>query len=108
MLADQIVFAPFMISGFFGFTAALEGKSTDQIKAKLKRDWLPALKANYVVWPAAQLINFTFVPQVRLLFVAVFWFGTDASVAQNLAVLYVSGIALVWNTWLCYMSAKED
>ncbi len=66
MLVDQLVFAPFMISGFFTFTSALEGKSAEQIKAKLRRDWLPAVKGNYVLWPAAQLINFTFVPQVNI------------------------------------------
>jgi hypothetical protein len=49
-------------------TAALEGKSADQIVTKLKRDWPPAIKANYMVWPAAQLVNFTFVPQVRCVF----------------------------------------
>jgi hypothetical protein len=105
MLADQIVFAPFMISGFFTFTAALEGKSPEQIKAKLKRDWLPALKANYLLWPAAQLVNFTFVPQVTAV-----CFGARvlSDLGQNLAVLYVSGVAIVWNTWLCYMNAKSD
>jgi protein Mpv17 len=64
MLADQAVFAPIMIVGFFSVTSALEGKSADQIVTKLKRDWPPAIKANYLVWPAAQLVNFTFVPQV--------------------------------------------
>ncbi len=58
------------------------------VKKKLQRDYLTALKGNYVLWPAAQLINFAFVP-------------------PPLAVLYVSGVALVWNTWLCWLNAQQ-
>jgi protein Mpv17 len=87
MLIDQTFFAPFIIASFFTFTTALEGKSPSQIHDKLKENFLPSLKANYFLWPAAQLINFTFVP-------------------THLAVLYVSGVSVVWNTWLCYTSSK--
>ena len=88
MLVDQTIFAPFIVTAFFTFTSLAEGKSVDQTVAKVRRDIVPALKANYMLWPAAQLVNFTFVP-------------------QRLAVLYVSGVSVVWNTYLCWMNAKD-
>jgi hypothetical protein len=88
MLIDQTVYAPFIITCFFTFTSFLEGLSPAQIGDKLKKNFGPSIKGNYLLWPAAQLVNFTFVP-------------------TRLAVLYVSGVSVVWNTWLCYTSAKD-
>ena len=44
MIIDQIVFAPTIIAAFFVSQAVMEGKSTEQIKDKLSRDYLSALK----------------------------------------------------------------
>lgn len=88
MLVDQTIYAPFIITSFFTFTGVLEGLSRSELGARLEQNLVPAIKGNYMLWPAAQLVNFTFVP-------------------TRLAVLYVSGVSVVWNTWLCYMSSKD-
>lgn len=59
VFADQLVFAPIGLAAFFGVMAALEGKD---IKQRFNDAYVPALIANYKVWPLAQLINFRFCP----------------------------------------------
>ena len=39
-----------------------EGGGRDTIKNKFKTAYLPTLKANYMIWPAVQIINFKFMP----------------------------------------------
>jgi protein Mpv17 len=89
MIVDQLVFAPAIITTFFVSTSLMEGKSVPEVKQKLDRDLLTAVKGNYLLWPAAQLINFSLVP-------------------TKLAVLYVSNVALIWNTYICWLSNRED
>lgn len=88
MLVDQTCFAPVIIATFFTSQSLLEGKSVKETKEKLQKDYLYALKGNYVLWPAAQLINFTFIP-------------------SQYAVLYVSGVSVIWNSWICYVNATD-
>lgn len=39
-----------------------EGGGVKEIKQKFNNVYLPALKANWVLWPAVQIINFRYVP----------------------------------------------
>ncbi|KAJ5392563.1 hypothetical protein N7509_008053 [Penicillium cosmopolitanum] len=55
---------------------------------KLKHSWLPAYKANCMVWPFVQGVNFTFVP-------------------LELRVLVVNVISLGWNCFLSLMNSDE-
>jgi protein Mpv17 len=85
---DQCLYAPAIITSFFVSTSLMEGKSPAQIKQKLDRDLLTAIKSNYLLWPAAQLVNFTLIP-------------------TKLAVLYVSNVSVIWNTYICWLNARE-
>jgi protein Mpv17 len=74
--ADQTLFAPVMIGVFLGSMATMEGKSP---KERLDTTWWPALKANWMLWPFVQFINFTFLPlQYRLLFANVISIGWNS------------------------------
>jgi len=45
------------------------GKSFEDAKQKLKKDYMRGLKANYMVWPPVNFINFKYVPlEQRILF----------------------------------------
>lgn len=59
---DQILFAPFGVAAFFTAMTIAEGGGRRAVSAKLKELFVPTLKANYVVWPAVQLINFRLMP----------------------------------------------
>lgn len=49
----------------------IAGKSFEEAKQKLKKDYLRGMKANYTVWPAVNFINFKYVPlEQRILFSA--------------------------------------
>lgn len=73
---DQILFAPVMIGAFLSSMATMEGASA---KDRLEKTWWPALKANWMVWPIVQTVNFTFLPlQHRVLFANVVSIGWNS------------------------------
>ena len=69
VIVDQcLVAAPFTCL-FFSANTLLEGGTMDDVRRKLDTVFWPAMRANWMVWPAAMLINFRFVPlQRRVLF----------------------------------------
>ncbi|XP_077528782.1 mitochondrial inner membrane protein Mpv17-like isoform X2 [Haemaphysalis longicornis] len=87
VLLDQGVFTPVFIPSFLTTLGALQGRSWEGIKDMVRTDYLPILKANYMLWPAAQLINFRFVPLAY-------------------RVPFASCVALVWNTYLAWKANR--
>jgi hypothetical protein len=79
--ADQLLWAP---AGTAGFFTAVEGMRTGSLRAgfavALERT-PPTLAANWVVWPVAQFVNFTFVP-------------------ARYTVLFTNVISLGWNGFI--------
>ncbi|CAI7618313.1 unnamed protein product [Penicillium pancosmium] len=82
---DQFIFAPVQLTAFLSSMAIMEGSSPLD---KLKHSWLPAYKANCMVWPFVQGVNFTFVP-------------------LELRVLVVNVVSLGWNCFLSLMNSDE-
>lgn len=65
---DQFVQTPFGMAMFFAVMKCLEGKP-HLVKEELSSKLVPALLANWKLWPAAQLVNFTVIPtDQRILF----------------------------------------
>ncbi|KAJ2963271.1 hypothetical protein NQZ79_g1656 [Umbelopsis isabellina] len=91
MITDQTLFAPMSLSLFFTVMGFVETGSIEGVQAKFKDAYLPAIKANYQLWPAVQLINFKFVP-----------------LPYRLPVVSTVGIA--WNSYLSWLNnaAKEE
>lgn len=87
VLLDQGVFTPVFIPSFLVTLGALQRRSWEDIKRTVRTDYLPILKANYMLWPAAQLINFRFVP-------------------LSYRVPFASCVALVWNTYLAWKANR--
>ncbi|KIO24411.1 hypothetical protein M407DRAFT_47674, partial [Tulasnella calospora MUT 4182] len=86
---DQFIFAPFAVGLFFTATTLMEGKSLDDVKAKLHKSYTSTVKANWMLFIPFQTINMGFVPlQHRLLAVNV--------------------ISLFWNTYLSLASAADS
>ncbi|KAF4976873.1 hypothetical protein FZEAL_6515 [Fusarium zealandicum] len=59
---DQLIFAPFGLGVFFTAMTIAEGGGRRAISHKLRDMYVPSLKANYVLWPAVQLVNFRLMP----------------------------------------------
>jgi len=78
---DQAIAAPIVLSSFFFITGLLAGNSLTDTTENYKKNIIPTLKANVMVWPAAQALNFAFVPTP--------W-----------QPVYVSCVSLVWGIFL--------
>ncbi|KAK1755416.1 hypothetical protein QBC47DRAFT_188932 [Echria macrotheca] len=86
---DQLVFAPFGIACFFTAMTIAEGGGRRAVCQKMRDMYVPTLKANYMVWPAVQVINFRLMPvQFQLPF--------------------VSTVGIAWTAYLSLTNAAED
>lgn len=70
---DQLIFAPFGLVCFFTVMTIAEGGGRRAIYNKLRDMYIPTLKANYILWPAVQVINFRLMP-VQFQLVSLFLF----------------------------------
>ncbi|XP_070562867.1 mpv17-like protein 2 [Ptychodera flava] len=84
ILLDQIVASPFFATTFFMGMGLLEGETVAKSFDILKEKFISVYTADWCVWPAAQCINFYFVP-------------------TRFRVLYVNGVTLGWDTFLSYV-----
>lgn len=70
VFADTAFFGPVHVAAFFSLLTLGEGGGFADIGAKLRADFLSTFTAELSVWPAAQALNFKFVPlQFQLLVV---------------------------------------
>ncbi|KAA8493947.1 Protein SYM1 [Porphyridium purpureum] len=83
VLLDQLVFAPYLNSAFMLALGALNGKKPAQIRRTIKDRLWPTMLMNWQLWPAAQALNFMFVP-------------------PDFQVLCVNLTAFVWSVLLSY------
>jgi len=60
--ADQTLMAPVGMALFVSSMGLMEGKKMSQVTQKYKDLFVPAMIANWKVWPAIQMINFRFMP----------------------------------------------
>ncbi|RYP02961.1 hypothetical protein DL764_005487 [Monosporascus ibericus] len=89
MTFDQLIFAPFGIACFFTAMTVAEGGGRRAVAHKLRDMYVPTLKANFMVWPAVQMINFRLMPvQFQLPF--------------------VSTVGIAWTAFLSLSNATED
>ncbi|XP_073116430.1 protein SYM1 isoform X5 [Elaeis guineensis] len=71
--ADGLLCGPLDLLIFFSYMGFASGKSMDQVKEDVKKDFLPALLVEAGVWPFVQVANFRFVPvRYQLLYVNFF------------------------------------
>lgn len=59
---DQFIFAPFGVALFFTAMTIAEGGGRRAVSNKLRDMYIPTLKANFIVWPAVQIVNFRLMP----------------------------------------------
>ena len=71
--ADDFLFGPLDLLLFFSYVGLGQGRSVEQVKEDVKRDFIPALVLGGMIWPAVQIANFRFIPvRYQLLYVNLF------------------------------------
>ncbi|XP_055846171.1 mpv17-like protein [Episyrphus balteatus] len=85
---DQIAFAPFFIGAFTTTLGVIQGHKPSEIMESLRTDYFEVLKSNYMLWPAAQLVNFALIP-------------------LNFQVVFAQSVAVLWNIYLSMALASD-
>lgn len=62
LLLDQFICSPIIILSFFGTVAIFEENPIENFTDEVKDKFWTLYKAEWVVWPPAQIINFYFLP----------------------------------------------
>jgi hypothetical protein len=86
---DQLIFAPFGLTCFFTFMTVAEGGGLKAIQKKFADVYVPTLRANYILWPAVQIINFRLMP-------------------IQFQIPFVSTIGIAWTAYLSLTNSSED
>ncbi|GAB7325126.1 hypothetical protein MBLNU13_g09209t1 [Cladosporium sp. NU13] len=86
---DQFIFAPIGLGCFFTFMTVCEGGGRRAITRKFQDVYVPALKANFIVWPAVQLINFRIMP-------------------IQFQIPFVSTVGIAWTAYLSLTNSAEE
>ena len=86
---DQTAFASFFLVNFFMIMDYVDTRDAKNSWKNLKEKFWPTLLLNWTIWPAAQLINLSFIP-------------------IPYRVLYVNSLGLFWNCYLSYAQYKDE
>ncbi|KAK9479658.1 hypothetical protein V1514DRAFT_277983 [Lipomyces japonicus] len=89
VLFDQLFFTPIFLAAFFAFMTFTEGGDSAAINKKLSAVLVPTLKTNYMIWPAAQIINFRLIP-------------------LHFQLPFASTVGIFWNTWLSLANSQSN
>jgi len=86
---DQLMFAPVGLSAFFTFMTVAEGGGKNEIVRKFQDIYIPTLRANYILWPAVQILNFRVMP-------------------LQFQIPFVSTVGIAWTAYLSLTNQAED
>ncbi|PSN72983.1 hypothetical protein BS50DRAFT_513931 [Corynespora cassiicola Philippines] len=86
---DQFLFAPVGLACFFTFMTVAEGGGKRAVTRKFQDVYVPALKANFMVWPGVQILNFRVIP-------------------IQFQIPFVSTIGIAWTAYLSLTNSSEE
>ncbi|KKZ65612.1 hypothetical protein EMCG_08519 [[Emmonsia] crescens] len=86
---DQLIFAPVGLVCFFTFMTVAEGGGRRAVIRKLQDVYTPTLKANFMLWPAVQILNFRVMP-------------------IQFQIPFVSTVGIAWTAYLSLTNSSEE
>ncbi|MCJ1481056.1 hypothetical protein MMC06_001212 [Schaereria dolodes] len=86
---DQLIFAPIGLACFFTFMTVAEGGGRKAVARKFQDVYLPALKANFIIWPAVQILNFRVIP-------------------LQFQIPFVSTVGIAWTAYLSLSNSSDE
>ncbi|EGC42991.1 Mvp17/PMP22 family protein [Histoplasma capsulatum var. duboisii H88] len=86
---DQLIFAPIGLLCFFTFMTVAEGGGRRAIVRKMQDVYTPTLKANFMLWPAVQILNFRVIP-------------------IQFQIPFVSTVGIAWTAYLSLANSAEE
>ncbi|KAI8936548.1 hypothetical protein NX059_006951 [Plenodomus lindquistii] len=86
---DQFLFAPAGLACFFTFMTIAEGGGKRAVQRKFQDVYVPALKANFLIWPTVQIINFRIMP-------------------IQYQIPFVSTVGIAWTAYLSLTNSAEE
>ncbi|KAL2353876.1 hypothetical protein BJ546DRAFT_979292 [Cryomyces antarcticus] len=86
---DQLLFAPVGLACFFTFMTVAEGGGKRAVARKFQDVYVPALKANFMVWPAVQMLNFRVMP-------------------IQFQIPFVSTVGIAWTAYLSLTNSSDE
>ncbi|ODH40569.1 hypothetical protein ACO22_01607 [Paracoccidioides brasiliensis] len=86
---DQFIFAPVGLVCFFTFMTVAEGGGRRAIVRKLQDVYTPTLKANFMLWPAVQILNFRVMP-------------------IQFQIPFVSSVGIAWTAYLSLTNSADE
>lgn len=89
VLFDQFVFSPVFVAAFILGVGKLEGHATTEVLGNVRDKLWPSMKANWTLWPAAQVINFWIIP-------------------KSFQIVYVNFVSLIWSVILAYIAHEQE
>lgn len=86
---DQLIFAPLGLVCFFTFMTVAEGGGRRAISRKFQDVYIPTLKANFLLWPMVQILNFRMMP-------------------IQFQIPFVSSVGIAWTAYLSLTNSAEE
>ena len=86
---DQLIFAPIGLGCFFTFMTVAEGGGRRAVTKKFQDVYVPALRANYLLWPTVQMLNFRVIP-------------------VQFQIPFVSTIGIAWTAYLSLTNSADE
>ena len=93
------------LASFFSFMTVAEGGGKRAVWAKFQEVYIPALKANYMVWPLVQVLNFRVMP-IQFQIVSHILLHTRVQLTRSQP--FVSTIGIAWTAYLSLTNSAEE
>jgi hypothetical protein len=93
------------LAAFFTFMTVAEGGGKRAVMRKFQDVYMPALKANYLVWPLVQVLNFRIIPlQLQIVSYVREVYLTCVDIWQP----FVSTIGIAWTAYLSLTNQADE